>query len=391
MRSLLPTIFVCIAFALPAWSQKISFGIVGGTNITNSFPPFESSYPGDSLGNPPSLFQHLTGPRTFILGAAVEGRIWRDFSLEVDVLHRPMKAAVITTEFLPDGTTRVSRSDQTAVRAWEFPVLLKYSLPASRFSRGLRPFVEVGPSFRTQEEVAATEPSQYGLSMGAGFAYHWRRLKVAPALRYTRWARESIYPRYATKPDQLEFLTSVAYETDPGSRRVGGRLLEIGAVAGYPLTQGFREMPFVVRPISERTRYLVGISTQANLTRRLAVEMDGIYKPLRSGEGASDPWRFMVITWQFPVLAKYRITTSKWAPVVEGGPSFRLAGNLNGYNPSHYGITMGAGAETRTHGLRLSPALRYTRWAVDVSPNSGRPTSQRTNQNAVELVFGISF
>ncbi|MGJ5817474.1 hypothetical protein [Paludibaculum fermentans] len=391
MRSLTFAICVCIASALPSSGQRISFGIVGGTNITNSFPPFESRYAGDATGNPPSLFQHLTGPRAFIFGAMVEGRIGRDFSVELNVLHRPMKAAVVYTQFLPDGTTQSYRNEMTAVRAWEFPLLLKYTLPKTAFSGRLRPFIEAGPSFRTQEDAAGAEPSQYGFTAGAGLAYHWRRLKLSPSLRYTRWARESIYPRYATKPDQLEFLTSVSYETDPGSRRVGSRMLEIGALVGYPVTQGFREVPFLVRPITERTRYLVGISTQANLTRRLAVEIDGIYKPLRSGESTSDPWRFMVITWQFPVLAKYRLTTSKWSPIVEGGPSFRLAGNLNGYNPSHYGATVGAGAETRTHGMHLSPVVRYTRWALDVSPYSGGPTNQRTNQNAVELVFGISF
>lgn len=391
MRSLFTAICVAISLGLPAWSQKISFGIVGGTNITNSFPLFESRYPGDAAGNPPTLFQHLTGPRTFIFGATVEGQMGRNFSVELNVLHRPMKAAVVYTEFLPDGNTRSSRDELTAVRAWEFPLLLKYTFPGSKLSGRLRPFVEVGPSFRTQEDASGSEPSQYGFSAGAGLAYHWRRFKVEPTLRYTRWARESIYPRYATKPDQLEFLTSVAYETDSGSRRVGSRLLEIGAVVGYPVTRGFSELASMVRPIKEKTNYLVGISTQTNLTHRLAIEIDGIYKPLRSGEGASDPRRFMVITWQFPMLAKYRLTASKWAPVVEGGPSCRLAGNLNGYNPSHYGITVGAGAETRTHGMRLSPAVRYTRWAVDKSPYSGRPTNQGTNQNAVELVFGVSF
>ncbi|MGC4054109.1 MAG: hypothetical protein QM757_33915 [Paludibaculum sp.] len=89
---------------------------------------------------------------------------------------------------------------------------MKYTFPESRLSGKLRPFLESGPSFRTQEDAAAAEPSQYGFSAGAGVAYHWRKLRVSPAFRYTRWARESIYPRYATKPDQLEFLTSVAYD-----------------------------------------------------------------------------------------------------------------------------------------------------------------------------------
>jgi len=104
---------------------------------------------------------------------------------------------------------------------------------------------------------------------------------------------------------------------------------------------------------------------------------------------------FTVLTWQFPVLAKYGWGRSRWTPFAEGGPSFRLAGNLNGYNPSHYGITLGSGMETRTHGIRLAPALRYTRWAQDASryrtPSGVQLDYSRTNAKAVELVFSVLF
>jgi hypothetical protein len=104
---------------------------------------------------------------------------------------------------------------------------------------------------------------------------------------------------------------------------------------------------------------------------------------------------FSVLTWQFPILAKYSWTRPTWTPFAEAGPSFRLAGNLNGYNPSHYGITAGGGVTTRTHGLRLGPALRYTRWTRD-SPLYGFPPGVRadylqTNANAIELVVAVSF
>src|SRR5260370_4098625 len=45
------------------------------------------------------------------------------------------------------------------------------------------------------------------------------------------------------------------------------------------------------------------------------------------------------------------------APFVEAGPSFRVDGNLNGYNPSHYGATR-----------PLAPSPR------DVSPRSPAPS-----------------
>jgi hypothetical protein len=103
-----------------------------------------------------------------------------------------------------------------------------------------------------------------------------------------------------------------------------------------------------------------------------------------------------VLSWDFPVLAKYHLAKLGRAPFVEAGPSFRVAGNLNGYNPSHVGVTAGAGAEIRKGWALLSTALRYTRWTEDGPPNSslstgGQSDYPRTNANAVELIFGIGF
>lgn len=121
-----------------------------------------------------------------------------------------MRSEITFTEFLPGGTNRGSTSERTALLAWEFPLLLKYTFPPIGW---FRPFLAAGPSFRTQEDVAVTEPSQVGISTGAGATLHWGRLRISPALRYARWAKENIFPRYATKPDEIEFLTSFGVET----------------------------------------------------------------------------------------------------------------------------------------------------------------------------------
>lgn len=224
-----------------------------------------------------------------------------------------------------------------------------------------------------------------GISAGVGAAIHLGRFRLAPTLRYTRWAREYIAPRYDTKPDQIEFLTGFAYETHSASRRVAGRKLEIGLVAGLPLTHGLEE-PVTTGTFEERNGYLLGLSAQTAVKGNLSVEVNAIYKPFRVDESFdSYEGSFTVLTWQFPVLAKYRWSSSGWTPFVAAGPSFRLAGNLNGYGPSHIGVTAGAGVEKSASGLRLSPALRYTRWAKDSAGAS------RTNLNAAEFVFGLSF
>ncbi len=390
MRPAIAAAVASLALVFVADGQQVAIGVVGGTNLTANFPITDYSGAADEFGNPAYHFQFKTGSRSFILGASIEGRISERFSIEANVLHRPMKRTILFTTFSPDGSSTSSVESATAVRAWEFPLLFKYTLPASRLTGRWRPFVAVGPSFRTQEDANATEPSRLGFSAGVGVAVPFGRFRFSPTLRYTRWAREDIYPRYATKPDQLEFLASFAYETHADSRRVAGRRLEIGALLGVGLTGGFDDRDGTIH---EQKRVLAGLSAQIPTKGNWSLEVDAIYKPFRANErlGPNYDYSFSVLTWQFPVLAKYHWNADQaeppggWTPFVAAGPSFRLAGNLNGYNPSHFGATLGAGLEKQTQGYRFSPAVRYTRWITD----SG--TYSRMNPNVVEILFGVSF
>ena len=71
-----------------------------------------------------------------------------------------------------------------------------------------------------------------------------------------------------------------------------------------------------------------------------------------------------VVTWQFPVLVKYKFPLGRLSPFLEGGPSFRSAGNLNRSDPSHVGVSAGVGVEAQWRRLRIAPRVRYTRWAA---------------------------
>jgi hypothetical protein len=71
-------------------------------------------------------------------------------------------------------------------------------------------------------------------------------------------------------------------------------------------------------------------------------------------------------SWEFPILAKYRIAAPKLKPFVELGPSLRPAGT--GTFISHYGLTTGAELDMHVHGFNVSPALRYTRWSSSNRP-----------------------
>jgi hypothetical protein len=269
--------------------------------------------------------------------------------------------------------------------------MLKWNLPSPLIWGRLRPFVEGGPAFRTSQDDVAVLPSQFGLTAGVGAAIHFGKLRVEPTIRYTRWKKDANFPNYPTKADQLEFLTSVAWGTSSDPLHATGHRLSLGILGGVSL---LGEFYYPASGVRERIGYLAGASGQLELRRDLALEADAVYKPLHSsfGQGAG----FTVLSWDFPVLAKYHLAKLGRAPFVEAGPSFRATGNLNGYSPSHFGVTAGAGAETRKAWARLSIALRYTRWAKDGFPNSslrlgGQSDYPRTNANAVELILGVGF
>ncbi len=376
------TAIVCIALTGVANAQQWNVSFTGGTRLTNDFPTTEFTNPADRFGNPANYFRFRSGERSPILGASFEARLNSIFSFEASVLHRELQSEITFREFPVGQPERERITNRSAARTWVFPLLLKYHLPA----RGAwRPFLSAGPSFRTQEDVAGAQPSQAGFSAGAGATYTWKRLTLSPTLRYTRWRREDVFPRYATKPDQLEFLTSIGFLTSPSFHRIGGSKIHFGALFGFPLLRGFDSFPFFERP-QERLRYAAGIQIEADLPKSFAIEVNGIYNPIRAkGDNPDRRIAYSVLTWQIPVLVKKYWDVGEWKPFVAGGPSFRLSGNLNGYEPSKFGGTIGAGVSRSLGPARISPSLRYTRWRND----SGG--FFRTYPHSLELLVGISF
>jgi hypothetical protein len=373
-----------------ASGQRLYWGVIGGTGLTPDFPHYDLSTPPDSEGIA-SNFQHLPGPHSFIVGGLLEIQLIKNFAIEVNALHRSLPGNSISTIFPASGPAVTTRFNFPSANTWEFPVMLKWSLPSSLQWGRVRPFIEGGPAFRTSQDDRSTLPSQFGVTAGVGAAVHFGKLRVAPTIRYTRWEKDAPFPNFLTKADQVEFLTSVAWGTSADPAHMTGHRLSLGVMGGVSLLGEFYS-PY--GGVKERIGYLAGASGQLELRPGLALEVDAVYKPFHSSFGAGQG--FTVVTWDFPVLAKYHLAKLGRAPFVEAGPSFRASGNLNGYNPSHFGVTAGAGAETRKSWALLSTVLRYTRWTKDGSPNSslsasGQSDYPRTNANAVELIFGVAF
>lgn len=154
-----------------------------------------------------------------------------------------------------------------------------------------------------------------------------------------------------------------------------------GVEVGVPLTSDFQPDTLPSLPYAgEVTRkldfpFLTGIVVAIPAGEHLSVEVDGLYRRLRYPDDPS-----VVVTWEMPVLAKYRIASKVPGLFVEGGPSFRFTGNLNASNPSHYGVSVGVGAGFNVAWLRIEPAIRYTHWAADGRPPAFPPTLTRVNQ-----------
>ena len=182
------------------------------------------------------------------------------------------------------------------------------------------------------------------------------------------------------------------------ARGAHGQHLSAGVVTGAGFTEDFQNEFSPGLPsgpgftnYSTPKRYIAGAMVELGIGSHFSLEVDGLFRPLGYTFAGVEPNGSLnsvspatVVTWEFPVLAKYRVAFHGVRPFVEAGPSFRTTGNLNSANPSHYGVTAGLGVELPVGGFRITPAVRYTRWAADPEH------VVKTVPNQIELVVGFS-
>ncbi len=173
--------------------------------------------------------------------------------------------------------------------------------------------------------------------------------------------------------------------------------LSFGVVGGASVTQDFEnQRAGNIIAYSTAKRWIAGGMVEVRLPLHLSVEVDGLYHELEFTDAFIEPNGALntlspaaVVTWEFPLLAKYRFSLPIVKPFVEAGPSFRTSGNLNSTLPSNHGFTAGVGVDARAWKLRVAPQVRYTRWARDrPNPYSFAPS---TAPNQAELLVSISF
>jgi hypothetical protein len=341
------------------FGQRVSTGFVAGGHANYEFVSHYHPIPGFRP------FHRVSDKGGYLAGATVEVRLINRLSILADALYKPLQYRDLAG-FHPDGSIV---SAHASVITWQFPVLAKY-----RFTTGkLRPYLEGGPSFRTAGNLNATNPSNHGISAGAGIEAQWRALSLSPGVRYTRWAPDR-FPRsfdVQTRPDQVEFLFRATWNASRDARPGSpagiypfGRRVSVGVVAGTGLTDDIpgsmetRRDGLTYRTSSVRSLQ-AGPQVEVRLVDRFSIEANAISRTISHvtevvGGGCPAPERFLLVCrwpassggiWEFPVLLKYRLLSGPWRPFFTAGPSFRLPKEIGSFWLPTYGATAGAGVE----------------------------------------------
>jgi hypothetical protein len=164
-----------------------------------------------------------------------------------------------------------------------------------------------------------------------------------------------------------------------------------GLKAGVPLTDALSVQPSNPLGYVESTgRYIIGPFVEVRLPLGLSLEADALYRgfSFNSFQGGVSAG-----SWEFPVLAKYRLLPGPLRPYVEGGLVFsHLTAPQDAVQLIHrndYGIVLGAGLEIHALVLRISPEIRYEGFLFHNFDSPGHLLE--SNRNQAMVLVGISF
>ena len=187
------------SFPRSSWhplGARVSVGAVAGTDLTRDFGPQHEHFVSNDATI--DIFSG-SGSHSPLGGAMFDVQFRGKFSLEVDGISESLKGTSRTTVTgTPSAPTLLPGSFEFSVHEWKFPLLAKY-----RFDTGqIKPFAELGPSFRIPP--GGSSYAHYGATAGLGVELRVRRLKIAPAIRYTRWGPDQ-FPGFNERLNQAEF------------------------------------------------------------------------------------------------------------------------------------------------------------------------------------------
>jgi hypothetical protein len=182
--------------------ERVSVGAVAGTNLTPDFGSQHQQF----VSNDATIDVFSgPGPHSALVGAMFDVQLRGKFSVEVDAISESLKGTSRTTVTgKPSAPTLLPGSFEFSGHEWKFPLLAK-----CRFDAGqIKPFAELGPSFRIPP--GGSSYAHYGATAGLGVELRVRRLRIAPAIRYTRWGPDQ-FPGSNGRLNQAEFLTGFSF------------------------------------------------------------------------------------------------------------------------------------------------------------------------------------
>ena len=191
--------------------------------------------------------------------------------------------------------------------------------------------------------------------------------------------------------------------------------VSVGLKAGARLSDAFGGSSGAVS--DESKRYTVGPMVDVRLPFRLGIEFDALYQPVGYTVQNFDfnffTRRERSNSWEFPIIAKYRLPGRVgpyvgvgYAPRVVSGSrvdgqiDYDLQGHIvavsstkldTNYDTTH-GLVIGGGFKIPVSHFHVSPEIRYTRWNkpfLNVGGSHGFGYSSQQNQ--VELLFGLTW
>jgi hypothetical protein len=193
--------------------------------------------------------------------------------------------------------------------------------------------------------------------------------------------------------------------------------ISVGVKGGIPFTDPFTDRaynlviatipnPFGPPRIASQTTslstgssgFLLGPTLEVQLPFSVAFEADALYRPISvkvqstsflPGLTLNAPALFArTDTWEFPFLAKYRLSVPLIKPYVAAGPNFRTTSGSLARQMSTRGVSVGVGVESRVGKLRIAPEIRYTHWGNDGSYNT--PYHAASYPNEIKFLAGLS-
>lgn len=185
------------------WFRRgISIGLLLGATLTTDYPSVTDQFPTNQNGQPTvETFIGAPGPRGVTGGPALQLSLFRGLALEADAIERTWRG---TTQ--EGAASAVSTSYQT----WELPLLARYKL-GPKESRRMQPFFEAGPALRTRGDLAAAEVARHGVTAGAGMEGRLGRVRIAPMVRFTRWAQPEIQLPFPLNLNEVTALLGVSF------------------------------------------------------------------------------------------------------------------------------------------------------------------------------------